>query len=473
MTLEAFRAFTQVVVGCEYMVRPVCFLILWDVFCRPDRDRADLAAAGLVLLLNAVWWFAEPPLSFRVMLAALVLGYCHVRYGRYYERAAFLLLLYQHIWELSLLLSVCVQEGLDSGLTDRVADPELFYPGMEKIIYLTFSRNRILSGVFFLTILLVLSILVARVIRRPFFPDWQDTVFLSVFNVVGCLFIQMILEITNVKVEQEVFSLFTQRRDWLLKAPLMGLLLYAGELSAIGLWQRLKLLQEERQQQFVQEQQAEAIQKRLREAETFYENIRRVRHEMRNHMANIRGLAASRSYEEMERYMERLDETMKAVGGPYLTGSAVIDVILNDRHRRATGSGISFQAEFSWKETDTIPVFDVGIILSNLLDNALEACERLEGRERYVRLSLLRKEQFLLILVENSFDGQVVREKGSGRLKSSRPAVSAGGTGEHGIGLENVRRIAERYLGGMEIRTEEKVFLVTVMLQQEEHAPVS
>ena len=118
-------------------------------------------------------------------------------------------------------------------------------------------------------------------------------------------------------------------------------------------------------------------------------------------------------------------------------------------------------------------MFDVGIILSNLLDNALEACERLEGRERYVRLSLLRKEQFLLILVENSFDGQVVREKGSGRLKSSRPAVSAGGTGEHGIGLENVRRIAERYLGGMEIRTEEKVFLVTVMLQQEEHAPVS
>lgn len=290
---------------------------------------------------------------------------------------------------------------------------------------------------------------------------------------VGCLFIQMILEITNVKVEQEVFSLFTQRRDWLLKAPLMGLLLYAGELSAIGLWQRLKLLQEERQQHFVREQQAEAIQKRLREAETFYENIRRVRHEMRNHMANIRGLAASRSYEEMERYMERLDETMKAVGGPYLTGSAVIDVILNDRHRRATGSGISFRAEFSWKETDTIPVFDAGIILSNLLDNALEACERLEGRERYVRLSLLRKEQFLLILVENSFDGQVVREKGSGRLKSSRPAVSAGGTGEHGIGLENVRRIAERYLGGMEIRTEEKVFLVTVMLQQEEHAPVS
>ncbi len=88
MTLEAFRAFTQVVVGCEYMVRPVCFLILWDVFCRPDRDRADLAAAGLVLLLNAVWWFAEPPLSFRVMLAALVLGYCHVGYGRGAVRAA-------------------------------------------------------------------------------------------------------------------------------------------------------------------------------------------------------------------------------------------------------------------------------------------------------------------------------------------------------------------------------------------------
>ena len=55
MTLEAFRAFTQVVVGCEYMVRPVCFLILWDVFCRPDRDRADLAgeAAAKAILRAA------------------------------------------------------------------------------------------------------------------------------------------------------------------------------------------------------------------------------------------------------------------------------------------------------------------------------------------------------------------------------------------------------------------------------------
>lgn len=465
MSQAEFQAVTQVVLGCEFLTRPICFLVLWHVFFRPDWDRKDRAAAGTLLLFHLVWWFTEPTLPLRVLLALLIFGYCYFRYGRYCERAAFLILLYQYIWVLSLLLSTCVLECLDSALVRQVEDPERFYPGLEKVIYDIFARNRILSGAAFVLFLVFLTVLAVRIVRQPFQPGWYDVVFLSLFNVVGYLFIRMTIEITSVRIDREVFSLFTQRRDWLWKAPALGMLLYAGELSAIYVWQKLKVLQEERQQHFIKEQQVEAIQKRLGEAEAFCEQLGKVRHEMRNHMANMKSLAEEQKYGEMEDYMARFGETLNQLGSRCQTGHAVTDVIINDRYQRAKKAGISFETSFYWKETDRIPVFDMGILLSNLLDNALEAGEKLKAGEGYIRLSLKRKEPFLLLEVENRFDGRV-RYARDGRHLLSLKENSSGNGAEHGLGLRNVQETAERYLGGVDIRIEDQVFRVTVLLQQ-------
>ena len=160
-----------------------------------------------------------------------------------------------------------------------------------------------------------------------------------------------------------------------------------------------------------------------------------------------------------------MDETMQRLEYKYTTGNAVTDVILNDKWYRAERAGIRFEAEF-WYGGE-IPVFDLGIILNNLLDNAIEACEKLEPEKRFIRLTLKRKKQFLLLDVENSFDGTVPMQKG-GLLplttkQTSLPEIMM----EHGIGLENVRDIAERYFGGVTIKIEGDIFRVTVMLQQE------
>lgn len=146
-----------------------------------------------------------------------------------------------------------------------------------------------------------------------------------------------------------------------------------------------------------------------------------------------------------------------------MTGNAVTDVIINDKCRRAGKAGIRFEADF-WYGGE-IPVFDLGIILNNLLDNAIEACEKLKPGEGYIRLTLKRKKQFLLLEVENSFDGSVQMD-GSLPATTKRSALPEILT-EHGIGLENVRDVAERYYGGVNIKVKENVFHVTVLLQQE------
>ncbi len=77
------------------------------------------------------------------------------------------------------------------------------------------------------------------------------------------------------------------------------------------------------------------MKQRLEEAENFYGSIRRVRHEMKNHMTNIKGLVASEKYDEVENYIEKLDETIQTMDYKFNTGNAVTDVIINDKYQKA------------------------------------------------------------------------------------------------------------------------------------------
>lgn len=185
-------------------------------------------------------------------------------------------------------------------------------------------------------------------------------------------------------------------------------------------------------------------------------------------MANIKGLVAGEKYGEAEKYVEKLDETIQELDYKFSTGNAVTDIIINDKYRRAVKSGIVFQVGFAYRETDTISAFDMGIVLDNLLDNAIEACEKTEREKRYISLSMKRKNHFLLIEVENSFDGKVEWREGESRPRTTKQGGMPDMLPEHGVGLKNVEDVADRYLGYMNIRADGGVFRVTVMLQQKE-----
>lgn len=78
------------------------------------------------------------------------------------------------------------------------------------------------------------------------------------------------------------------------------------------------------------------------------------------------------------------------------------------------------------------------------------------------------KNHFLLIEVENSFDGKVIWEDGGIVPMTTKQSDLPDILMEHGIGLKNVKNVADHYLGDMDIKIKNDVFKVTVMLQQKE-----
>ena len=215
---------------------------------------------------------------------------------------------------------------------------------------------------------------------------------------------------------------------------------------------------------FAESQQRKALQARLEETEQFYDGIRKARHEMKNHMTTLRGLAQAGQYDEMDAYIGRLDETVSALDLAFQTGNPIIDVILNDKYRDMQSRRIVFMTNFLYDPACGIPAYDVGVIVNNLLENAIEACDKLTDGKRYIVLNTRYKHNFLLIEAGNSFDGSITWTEEQ-LPQSSKPDTEA----FHGMGLKNVRDIAERYLGGVKFSVENHVFRVSVMLQRGVH----
>ena len=467
MSQASYALFIYLCDLCYVLLQVTLFLVLWRIFYNPTGKKKEVFFVGIFIAVNVLLRVCPSVLGIGryVVSAVLVLGYCCIKYKAYLEKAVFTLLLFYNFHGMSFLISNSIYQTIMDGILGRldVQNTEYIFH-MYKSQMIGQSCNLLFYSLSFILMTWILK----KMVKSPLSMNWQDAIFLSALNVVGSMLTWMIIDISVVQIDKEIFFLFTQRKEFMWKLPMIAVLLCTGELSAIFIFQKYKELQNEKEKHFVEKQQMKAMARRLEEAENFYGSIRKVRHEMKSHMANIKGLVAGEKYEEVEKYIEKLDETIQELDYKFSTGNAVTDVIINDKYQRAVKLGIAFHVRFEYQDTDTIPVFDIGIVLNNLLDNAIEACEKLEQAKRDVSLTLKRKNHFLLIQVKNSFDGKLVWENEKMLPTTMKYSNLPDILMEHGIGLKNVKEIAERYLGSMDIQAEETVFKVTVMLQQKE-----
>ncbi len=464
MSQPAFEIVNSILDIWKIAIQAIMFLVLWAAAFREKKSKRDGIAAVLFILANIGIGFLPCAAWVRYGVSAFVImGYAGICYKKQIGKAVFVMLAFYNLHCLSFLIANSIYMKITGVMMKSLDAMQESY--MQQV-YQCLSVGMAVSALFYMVLYVAMAVIFHSLIKGEAVMAWQDIILLSILNFVGSMIANVVNGLLIVRINTDAFVLFDEKPDLLWKIPMIAVLIFAGEAALIYFWQRYRILLAERQKHFVEEQQVKAMRERLEEAENFYGSIRKVRHEMKNHMANIKGLTEAGEYGEIEEYVRRMDETMQELEYKYVTGNAVTDVIINDKCRRAEKAGIRFGADFRYG--GEIPVFDMGIILNNLLDNAIEACEKLEPGKGFIRLSLKRKKQFLILYVENSFDGAVPVSKGSSLPPTAKQSILPGIITEHGIGLENVRDIAERYFGGVNIKVKGDVFHVTVMLQQGE-----
>ena len=217
--------------------------------------------------------------------------------------------------------------------------------------------------------------------------------------------------------------------------------------------------QQVRRRNMVYEQQLELCERHQEETELSMLRMRDVRHGMKNHFLSILAYAEQGECEKIIEFVDDVIEdgdlrALQIVG----TGNIVVDSLVGYWKRTAEQAGIEFQAELSIPMEMPFKGADLSLILGNLLENAEEAAEKSKGEKNiYLRMKYDRKN--LLITVENSYQGTLLKGKGEELRTTKKDKIN------HGIGLPSVRRAAEKYHGKVSIdNTMPERFLIRVVL---------
>ena len=196
--------------------------------------------------------------------------------------------------------------------------------------------------------------------------------------------------------------------------------------------------------------------KHLSEKQMVIDEVRRVKHDMKNNMIYLQNLLKANP-EEAEKYLEKfIGKTTKKTDEFSKSGNFSIDSMLNYKNMIAKSKGLSLILEEQTPINLPYENSDLCVILGNLLDNAIEEAENSENKEIDVRIVYVKNK--LKITVKNYYTGKIKKDTGGNFISTKSD------TKNHGIGLQSVTRIVDAYGGVMEVRTDHSVFQVDIII---------
>lgn len=185
------------------------------------------------------------------------------------------------------------------------------------------------------------------------------------------------------------------------------------------------------------------------------EETRALRHDFRQHLHVISGLAANEKLEDLQQYLHQFQEELNDQR-PILCNNAAVDAIAGHYDMRARDAGISVYWQMQLPADLPMPETDFCMMLGNLLENALLASMDVPEKQRDLRvLCQMRTPTILGLIVENRY---------TGTLKRDREAFISTRHESSGTGLLSVQTIVRRYGGQLTIETENQIFSVNILL---------
>lgn len=202
------------------------------------------------------------------------------------------------------------------------------------------------------------------------------------------------------------------------------------------------------------EKQVELQINHFNEVEKMNAEIKRFRHDYLNHLQSILSLVQMNECSMAEAYILKLNklknETQTTI---FNTGNTLADAILTNKASLLDKNG---RIDYSGIMPLTLDNVDLCIILTNALDNAIEACKELS--KPYVISILAKKQQGYFIL---SIKNPTVRSENFYDI----PATTKAEKNEHGMGLHNIESVVEKYEGQMKIKCENGFFELTLTMK--------
>ncbi|SHH72894.1 sensor histidine kinase [Clostridium grantii] len=187
------------------------------------------------------------------------------------------------------------------------------------------------------------------------------------------------------------------------------------------------------------------------------ENYYSFKHDIRHHILTIKLMIDNENYTEAAKYLEKFSENEKSQSIGMICKNFTIDSILKYYMNIAMSHKIDFKVNANIPKDINIDNIDLTSVVSNCVENAVEACANIiDEMKKYINIKAEIKGDYLIFKIKNSFNGQVIEENNI--LKTFKSSE------EHGMGLSNVRKIADKYNGYFKIKYDDNEFEVDIIL---------
>lgn len=222
------------------------------------------------------------------------------------------------------------------------------------------------------------------------------------------------------------------------------------------LYDRIVVVYIERTEKLLLQQQNKYYNEQFEIMNASLKATRAIKHDLNNHIAIVSSLVEQDNTQEVLQYLKDIKGSYSENGNYVQSGNFAIDSVLNFKLQEAYGKNVQVNLDIAVPEKIDIPSFDIVTILGNLLDNALEATCKLE-QNKVINIKMKYDKGRIWLKVGNTYNGELIKQ-------GSKILTTKNKQDKHGIGLENVKGIVEKYEGVLDIEHTDDFFVVTILL---------
>ena len=183
------------------------------------------------------------------------------------------------------------------------------------------------------------------------------------------------------------------------------------------------------------------------------EQMRLLKHDMKNHILVIAGFIEQGKMNEAKQYVSDILDKLNKMYSYVNVGNALLNYIINSKLSKAKELGIEIKAQIENLEFAYMDSMDFSALLNNVLDNAIEAA--VKAYKKYIEVKILSVKGFDTICVKNTVESSV--------LERNPNLVTTKEDDGHGYGLKQIKGIVEKYDGMLDIEEDNGMFIINLM----------
>ena len=188
------------------------------------------------------------------------------------------------------------------------------------------------------------------------------------------------------------------------------------------------------------------------------EETKRVRHDLKHHFAAIQVFLLQKEYDKLSEYIQKEIEFVPNEEKVIFCENITVNAILSYYYKKAKNINSRMEVKASIPDRLRLEDTELWVIFGNLLENAIEGCERVRDKERKIKVTIYYKDTTLFILVDNVVNEEFIKKSPNGFISSKNSDV-------HGVGIESIRFLAKKLDGGADFEVKNGWFLASVYIR--------